>query len=40
MANIRTANKRHNRAIVLFHARNKAGAKPAAVADKPAKAAR
>jgi hypothetical protein len=40
MANIRTANKRHNRAIVLSHARNKAGVKPAAAAGKPTKAAR
>lgn len=40
MGNIRTANKRHNRAVVLSHARNKAGAKPAVVAGKPAKATR
>jgi hypothetical protein len=39
MSNIRTANKRHARAQVLNQARSKA-AKPAPVAEKPAKAAK
>lgn len=39
MSNIRTANKRHKRAIVSGHARNKAAQKAPVANAKPVKAA-
>lgn len=40
MANIRTANKRHKRAITATQMRNKAAEKAVVAVAKPAKAAR
>jgi hypothetical protein len=40
MANIRTSNKRHNRAIVTLHARKKSSEKTVVASAKPVKAAR
>lgn len=40
MANIRTANKRHNRAITLSNARRKAATAPVSPSAKPKKARR
>lgn len=39
MSNIRTANRRHQRAITARHARSKAAEKAPVAAGKPAKAA-